>query len=182
MERAFAFYFYVQAASLPFVWGTYLIVGPGWLYTSVYTIATVAVLTGVLTIAVLALDTRHFRARVAAVALLLSIILLQIVYLGLDSHLEGWGWVLLGEAGVLTWSALVLGGTSPYLPCRRACLILSSYWMARATLDLGFLLHWPEWDVVGVWGPTVLAVIALVALWMVPWEAARPTQLAGRLR
>lgn len=182
MERAFALYFYVQTASLPFVWGTYLIVGPGRLYGTVYAISTVAVLLTVVAISVLALDTRHFRARVAAIALLLSIVLLQVTYLGMDRRLEWWDWLLLAEAGILSWSALVLGGTSPCLPCRRACLILAFYWMARSTLDLGFLLHWPDWGVLGTWGPTVLAVIALVALWMVPWEATRPTQLASRPR
>lgn len=172
VSTALALYFTAQIATVPFVWGTYKIVGLGALYSSVYMACSVVVLSAVALVAVTALNTRRYRLRAAVVAGVLTMALMRIVFAALDRHLEPWGWTLLIEAGVLTWSAAILGGTSAYLRYHRAALILSLYWLARVMLDLGFLLHWPKWNGIGVWAPTAMAAIAMTLLWRVPWYDA----------
>jgi hypothetical protein len=157
-------YFCAQALCYVFGWGTWLIVGPGWLYGWVFGLTTGTILLTCLGMAWEALWDRTNRVQVLALAFLLSGAPCRFAYTHMG-HPAGWAdWLILSEALVLIWSGTILAVMSPHRHYKWVMFTLGGYWLLRGMWDLCYLLNLPRCMPLNAWVPTTLNLASLATI------------------
>ena len=180
MELRLIWYFFTQVLYVPFVWGTYLLKGPGPMYGFVYCFFTAFILVTVFGVAWEAVSRRMGRFEAMGLAFLLTEVVAGRALVGIGKPMSWYLWVVWGEGAFLFWSGIVLSGASLYCRKRVALMMLGVYWICQAVFDFGFCLKWPQWAVVNIWVPPVMGALAFsLILWKLLSRETRRDLLAG---
>jgi len=168
-------YLWCHLATIPFVWGGGLLFGDWSItYAAIYCACSGLILVSIGSIAWECLNGRHFRARTAAIALILALCLGKLA----SSETSGLGWISLVEGVILFWAGMIVGFTAPYIQRWDIALTLSLFWMAQALYSFGWTLHGHLWD---RWNWTVPPLTGIAAFSIIAWRLrAQMRQLRRR--
>jgi hypothetical protein len=156
-------YFAAQIIYVPFVWGTYAIVGPGKLYGEVYSLFTAPILVTVAGMTWSTLWDRRRKFEALALAFIVAICLARLTFAGLGRLAVWWDWLGLSESVVLLWAAVILGFMAR-IRKQPVMLVLAFYWTVQVGWKLGFLLHFPKWMPANKWFPPALGIVAFTTI------------------
>jgi hypothetical protein len=152
-------YLCAQALHYLFAYGTYWIVGPGWLYGWVWGISTGLLAICCLGMAWEALWGIKGRAKPLAFAFLLSGAPCRYTFVNLG-HSAGWAdWLILAEACILLWSGTVLIAMAAHRYTNMYS-VLGAYWLIRGGWNLCYELN-PGWMPANPYVPLALNLTAM---------------------
>jgi hypothetical protein len=180
LELRLIWYFVTQVVYIPFVWGTYLLKGPGPVYGFIYCAFTAFVLVTVFGIAWEAVSRRMGRWEAVGLAFLLTEVVAGRALVGIPKPLSWYLWAVWGEGALLMWAGIILCGAAWYRRKRLALIMLGVYWICQAVFDFGFCLAWPRWAIVNLWVPPAMGAFAFsLILWKLLSRETRRDLLMG---
>jgi hypothetical protein len=173
-----ALYLCAQALHYLFAYGTYWMVGPGWLYGWVWGISTGLLAICCLGMAWEAMWDRKNKSKALAIAFLLSGPLCRYAFVNLG-HSAMWAdWLVLSEALVLLWSGVILLVMAAHR-YTGVCFVLGAYWLVRGGWDLAYLLNFPQWLPLNPWVPTAFNAVAIGTILLLLRPARHRDSSAG---
>jgi len=128
---------------IPFLWVYKWEFGDeSWEYASAYCLLIVPILYAIGRITADSLKGRQFRARAAAITLILALCLARIA----SSDLHGqYAWISLGQGFLLMWFGSLTAFAGAYRPRRDLYFALGCFWTCQAIWNFGWSIKWQEW-------------------------------------
>ncbi len=148
MSRSLAFYLIAQGLYVLCVGVACGIFGDGRIYGIIYALFTAIALSGVMWLSWESLLNAKYKARVAAIALVLVIGLARKAGVSMAQPLDWYEVTMLIEGSCLFWGSLIVGFSviRPVFPKWLDIYWgLSMLWLGQAVVDFGVLMHYPGW-------------------------------------